>query len=160
MKNNHAFIDSQNLNLSIRNLGWVLDFKKFRKYLSDKYFVTKAYVFIGFVEDNTNLYRFLQEAGYIVIFRPTIKNRDGKIKGNCDSELVLNTVCGSYENLYEKALIISGDGDFYCLADFLIKKEKLEKFLIPNRSSYSALFRKIPIQHLAFVSDLKEKICK
>jgi len=35
--NNYAFIDSQNLNLSIREQGWVLDFKKFRIYLKDKY---------------------------------------------------------------------------------------------------------------------------
>ncbi len=30
--NNYAFIDSQNLNLSIRDQGWVLDFRRFRKY--------------------------------------------------------------------------------------------------------------------------------
>lgn len=157
MKNNHAFIDSQNLNLSIQNLGWKLDFRKFRKYLKDKYSVEKAYIFIGFVEDNDGLYKFLQEAGYILIFRQTLKNRDGKVKGNCDSELVLHSVSGAYEKLYDKAVIVSGNGDFYCLAKFLIEKDKLEKLLIPNRNGYSALFRKISIEHLAFVSDLKEK---
>ena len=160
MKNNHALIDSQNLNLSIKDLGWKLDFKKFRKYLKDKYFVEKAYIFIGFVEDNGELYKFLQEVGYILIFRPTLKNKDGKIKGNCDSELVLHSVSGAYENSYDKAIIVSGDGDFYCLAKFLIEKDKLEKLLVPNRNGYSALFRKIPVEHLAFVSDLKEKLCK
>ncbi|MBU6338439.1 MAG: NYN domain-containing protein [Rickettsiales bacterium] len=160
MKNNHAFIDSQNLNLSITGLGWKLDFKKFRKYLKDKYSVEKAYIFIGFVENNGDLYKFLQEVGYILIFRPTLKNKDGKIKGNCDSELVLHSVSGAYEELYEKAVIVSGDGDFYCLAEFLIKKNKLEKLLIPNRGGYSALFRRIPVEHLAFVSDLKEKLHK
>ncbi|MDD4894999.1 MAG: hypothetical protein PHW54_06800 [Candidatus Omnitrophica bacterium] len=43
--NNYAFIDSQNLNLSIRDQGWALDFKRFRKYLEDKYGVTKAFIF-------------------------------------------------------------------------------------------------------------------
>jgi hypothetical protein len=43
-RNNFAFIDSQNLNLSIRSQGWVLDFKRFRVYLKDKYSVTKAYM--------------------------------------------------------------------------------------------------------------------
>jgi hypothetical protein len=48
----YAFIDSQNLNLGtskdiIRNRkkiydGWKLDYKKFRKYLKDKYRVEKA----------------------------------------------------------------------------------------------------------------------
>lgn len=158
MANNHAFIDSQNLNLSVRSLGWKLDFKKFRKYLLDKYFVAKAYIFIGFVEDNGDLYKFLQEAGYILIFRPTLKNRDGKVKGNCDAELVLQAVSEAYEGLYTKAAIVSGDGDFYCLIKFLIEKNKLEKLLIPNRVSYSALFRRFTINHLSFVSDLKEKL--
>lgn len=159
-RNNHAFIDSQNLNLSIRKIGWHLDFKRFRKYLKDKYSVEKAYIFVGFVEDNDALYKFLQEAGYVVIFKPTLKNRDGKIKGNCDAELVLQAVSEAYENSFEKAVIVSGDGDFYCLVKFLIEKNKLEKLLVPNISSYSALFRKFPSSYLAFVSDLKNKLQK
>jgi len=44
-QNNYAFIDSQNLNLSIRNQGWVLDFRRFRRYLEDKCGVTVIYQF-------------------------------------------------------------------------------------------------------------------
>ncbi len=44
-KNNYAFIDSQNLNLSIRDQGWKLDFKRFRRYLYDKYDVSKAFLY-------------------------------------------------------------------------------------------------------------------
>ena len=32
-ENNYAFIDSQNLHLGIKGLGWILDFQKFRIYL-------------------------------------------------------------------------------------------------------------------------------
>jgi hypothetical protein len=46
-QNNYAFIDSQNLNLAIRDQGWMLDFGRFRKYLQDKYQVKKAFIFIG-----------------------------------------------------------------------------------------------------------------
>jgi len=45
--NNYAFIDSQNLNLAIREQGWLLDFKRFRVYLAEKYAVNKAFLFIG-----------------------------------------------------------------------------------------------------------------
>jgi len=48
-ENNYAFIDSQNLHLAIKNLGWKLDSKKFRVYLKDKYFVNNAYLFIGYI---------------------------------------------------------------------------------------------------------------
>lgn len=58
----YAFIDSQNLNLGTsKNLykgqkliyqGWKLDFKKFRHYLTDKFKVEKAFLFIGFISKN------------------------------------------------------------------------------------------------------------
>ncbi len=72
-ENNFAFIDSQNLNLSIRDLGWQLDFTRFRRYLSDKYGVAKAFLFIGYIEGNSDLYTSLQEAGFVCIFKPTLK---------------------------------------------------------------------------------------
>jgi hypothetical protein len=51
-KNNYAFIDSQNLNLSIQEQGWKLDFGRFRIYLKDQYGVNKAFLFIGYVPTN------------------------------------------------------------------------------------------------------------
>ncbi len=81
-KNNYAFIDSQNVNLGIREAGWKLDFKKFRVYLKDKYRVEKAYLFIGLIPENQNLYRALQEYGYILIFKPIMKTADGSVKGS------------------------------------------------------------------------------
>jgi len=150
--NNYAFIDSQNLNLSIRDQGWTLDFKKFREYLARKYGVTQAFLFIGYVPENQALYTALQKDGYIVIFKPTLKLPDGKAKGNCDAELVLHTMI-EYEN-YNKALIVSGDGDFYCLVEHLLKMDKLLKLMIPNKKKYSSLFRKI-MPHIVFMNNLR-----
>lgn len=45
----YAFIDSQNLNLAVRDMGWKLDFARFRVYLKEKYGVDKAYILIGYV---------------------------------------------------------------------------------------------------------------
>lgn len=69
-ENNFSFIDGQNLNLGIRELRWSIDFKKLRTYLKEKYKISKAYYFIGFVEGNSDLYKSLQEFGYIMIFKP------------------------------------------------------------------------------------------
>ena len=155
--NNYAFIDSQNLNLSIRELGWVLNFKNFRVYLKDKYNISKAFLFIGYVEGNNDLYKSLQEAGFICIFKPTLKYKDGTTKGNCDAELVLQTMI-EYNN-YEKAAIVTGDGDFYCLVKYLIEQKKLEAIIVPNRLKFSALLKfKICRPYLRFLNDLKEKL--
>lgn len=134
IQKNYAFIDSQNVNLAIRDQGWLLDFKKFRYYLQDKYFITKAFIFIGYVPQNQALYTNLQKDGYILIFKPTLTLPDGKVKGNVDAELVLHTMI-EFSN-YNKALIISGDGDLYCLVDYLIKQNKLLKLMIPNKYKF------------------------
>ena len=154
-QNNYAFIDSQNLNLSIRNQGWVLDFRKFKRYLQDKYEVTKAFVFIGYVYENQDLYTNLQKDGYILIFKPTLRLPSGKVKGNVDAELVLHAMI-EYEH-YDKALIVTGDGDFYCLVDYLFKNDKLLKLMIPNKDKYSSLFRKM-MRRIVFMNNLRGKL--
>jgi uncharacterized LabA/DUF88 family protein len=155
LQNNYGFIDSRNLNLSIRSQGWVLDFRRFRQYLQDKYRVTKAFLFIGYVYENQALYTGLQKDGYILVFKPTLKLPSGKVKGNVDAEIVLHAMI-EYEN-YHKALIVTGDGDLYCLVDYLIKNGKLLKLLVPNKNSFSSLFRRL-VPHMAFMNDLRNKL--
>ena len=156
-ENNFAFIDSQNLNLSIRELGWRLDFGRFRVYLEEKYGVTKAFLFIGFISGNNDLYIALQEAGFICIFKPTLAYKDGTTKGNCDAELVLQAMI-EYAN-FNKAVIVTGDGDFYCLIKYFVENKKLEALLIPNKLKYSALLKfKICRPYLKFMNELKQKL--
>lgn len=160
VSNNYAFIDSQNLNLAIRAMGWQLDLIKFRQYLSKKYNIKKAFAFVGYIAGNQHLYTNLQKYGYIVIFKPTLtlpncKNKDHKIKGNVDAELVLHTMI-EMEN-YDKALIVSGDGDFHCLIEYLIKKNKFLKLMIPNKNKFSALLRKF-MKHIIFMDNLGKRL--
>ncbi len=154
-KNNYAFIDSQNLNLSIREQGWNLSFKRFRKYLEDKYDVTKAFIFIGYMATNESLYTSLQEYEYILIFKPTLNLPDGKPKGNIDAELVMHAMI-EYPN-YDKAVIVTGDGDFHCLIEHLKKQDKLRRIIIPNRKKFSSLLRKFALE-MTFMNDLREKL--
>jgi len=154
-QDNYAFIDSQNLNLSIRYQGWVLDFRKFRRYLYTRYHVTKAFLFIGYVYENQDLYTNLQKDGYILVFKPTLELPSGKVKGNVDAELVLHTMI-EYQN-YDKAIIVTGDGDFYCLVDYLVKNDKLLKLMIPNKNRFSSLLRRM-MPHIVFMNNLKERL--
>lgn len=152
-KSNYAFIDSQNLNLGIKELGWKLDFKKFRVHLKDKYGIEKAFIFIGYMPGNESLYADLQKWGYIVIFKPTLEVK-GRIKGNCDAELVLH--CMIEKSNYNKAIIVSGDGDFHCLVEYLEQKKKLLKLITPNHK-YSSLLRKFA-QYIVPIHLFKKKI--
>lgn len=153
---NYAFIDGQNVNLGIQELGWKLDFKRFRIYLGEKYGVKTAYYFIGYIEENKKLYTALKKAGYKLIFKEVLTYPDGETKGNCDAELVLQAMI-DYKK-YEKAVIVSGDGDFACLARYLNTQGKLERVLAPNIRKYSALLKKAAEKHLDFMNDLKERL--
>lgn len=134
----YAFIDSQNLNLGIKSKGWRLDFKKFRIYLKNKYDVEKAYLFLGYIPGNERLYSNLKGFGYILIFKPVLEYKE-RVKGNVDAELVLHCILEIPS--YRKAIIVSGDGDFYCLIEYLERKGKLLKILVPTKQ-YSSLLRR------------------
>lgn len=78
------------------------------------------------------------------------------MKGNCDAELVLHAMI-EFSN-YEKAIIVTGDGDFYCLVQHWIEHDKLERVLIPNSKSYSALLKRFGKKQIDFMNDLKSKL--
>lgn len=157
----HAFIDSQNLNIGVQKSGWKMDWRKFRKFLADKYGVSKAYMFIGYVPENEDLYEQMHQAGYAVVLKPTFdltrpqpemmdakkdepsqkgEGEDKKpIKGNIDAELVLWAM--KEMSNYEKAIIVSGDGDFYCLVEYLDQKGRLLNLFAPSQH-YSNLYNR------------------
>jgi uncharacterized LabA/DUF88 family protein len=165
-----AFIDSQNLNVSTQKFGWKMDWQKFRKFLADKYGVGKAYMFIGYIPENESLYEQMHDAGYAVVLKPTFdmtkprpelateesvapgketvngqagkaeKHEDKKpVKGNIDAELVLWAM--KEMSNYDKAIIVSGDGDFFCLVEYLEAKDRLLHLLTPS-SHYSNLYNR------------------
>jgi uncharacterized LabA/DUF88 family protein len=155
-ENNYAFIDSQNLNLGIQKLGWRLDYRRFRVYLAEKYGVKKAYMFIGFVALNQSLYDRLQEAGFILKFKPTIPDDDGKIKGNIDADLVLRAALELHE--YDKAVIVSSDGDFYSLVQHLYESNKLKVVLSPDIKNCSNLLKQTAKEKIWFMNELQGKL--
>lgn len=130
-----------------------MDWQKFRDFLTDKYGVTKAFMFIGYVPEFENMYMQLNETGYAVVLKPTFditrpqveqkpdqEPEDKKpVKGNIDADLVLWAM--KELSNYDKAIIVSGDGDFYTLVEYLEHKDRLLKLLTPS-GHYSNLFNR------------------
>ena len=154
--NNYAFIDSQNLNLGIRELGWSLDLRRFRIYLTEKYGATEAYLFVGYIPTNQSMYDAFKRYGYRIIFKPTIKDGSGKVKGNIDAELVLQTMIEIQK--FHKAIIASSDGDFYCLVNYLYSINKLKVVLSPSIERCSSLLIRASRERINFMQDLKGKL--
>jgi uncharacterized LabA/DUF88 family protein len=155
-QNNYAFIDSQNLNLGIQKLGWKLDYSRFRVYLKEKYSVQKAYLFIGFTPLQQKLYDNLQSAGFALCFKPTIPDGNGKIKGNVDADIVLRTVLE--RDAYDQAVIVSSDGDFYSLAQYLYAEGKLAAVISPDFEHCSALLRRAARDKIQYMNELRNKL--
>lgn len=151
-KPNYAFIDSQNLNLGIRSQGWKLDHTRFKSYLQSQFKISKAYLFIGYLEEQEDMYKMLREMGFTIIFKPTVLHGD-EVKGNVDAELVLQ-VMADWDQ-YNQAIIISGDGDFYSLVKYLLDRQKLAALIVPNRRRYSSLYSELPAEYLRFMNDLR-----
>ena len=148
----HAYIDSANLHRASNELGFDIDYKKFRGWLRQKYNIEKAYMFIGLIPSNAKLYEHLQRCGFILIFKETI-SVGVAIKGNCDAELVLNAVSDFYTKAFDKCLLITGDGDFACLAEFLQNKKVLVNVLAPSKDKCSFLLRNKYAVELMFLND-------
>lgn len=155
--NNFAYIDNTNLYKGCEVEGFKVDYIKFRKYLTERHAVKIAYIFIGFVAGNEEMYKQFQECGYTLIFKPTIPN-EGSIKGNCDAELVLQATIDFFEKKYTRAVIVTSDGDFACLAKFLQKNNSLEAILSPRLSKKcSSLLKRIKTK-IIFLPEVRNHI--
>ena len=151
--NNFEYIDGANLNSALKELGWSLDYKRLRVWLSEKYGVKRAYIFIGLIPKYKNLYTYLQESGYTIVFKEVIYDGSGKPKGNCDADLVLQTTKDAYENNFEKAIIIASDGDYATLVKFLIEKDKLLVILSPSIEKKCSVLLKRTSAKIVYIND-------
>ncbi|MBI3335965.1 NYN domain-containing protein [Candidatus Peregrinibacteria bacterium] len=161
-ESNIAFIDGQNLHLGTTKNNWKVDLGKFRTYLKDKYAVSDAYYHLGFVSDEEqDLYDNLQKMGFIVQFREHSAAMKGKKKGNVDTDIVFEAMRALVDNDHSrKILLVSGDGDYRKLVDYLIAQSRLKKILFPNRRFASSLYRHLsPLYYDALDnSGVKSKI--
>ena len=143
---NYAYIDGANLHKGISSLGWQLDYARFRVWLKEKYRVKTAYIVIGLIPSYKDLYKYLQESGFILVYKEVIYDRDGKPKGNCDADLVLQTVIDMYENKFDEAVIVASDGDYASLVNFLKSKHKIRVVLSPaNKEKCSILLKRTDV---------------
>ena len=154
-KNNFAYIDGANLHKGTESLDWKFDYKRFRIWLKEKYKAEQAYLFLGLVPKYKDLYTRLQEYGYTLVFKEVIFDGDGKAKGNCDADIVVRAMQDAYENKFEKAILVSSDGDYAPLVKFLISKGKMGFILSPYETSKCSVLLKRTGVKIAYIADQK-----
>lgn len=137
----YIYIDWANLHQWSKSRGGI-DYQKLKQRLCDKYDAKRIFLFLWYIKWKESLYSKLSEQWYTLIFKETLEV-DWKVKWNCDAELVIKAVSNVYEdNSIQQSVLITGDGDFACLVDFLLEKQHKVIIIAPNRSYVSYLLKK------------------
>lgn len=150
---NIAFIDGQNLYMGTLSaeVPWKIDFERLRIYLKEKYKVKQAYYYMGFTNPiHQKLYIKLQQAGFIVMFRYHSELMASHKKGNVDADIIFDIMEKCYrKEKFNKIILVSGDGDFRRMVDFLIAENLFEKILFPCQKYASSLYKHIGNQYFS-----------
>ncbi len=154
----NVYIDGNNLYRAAKELRFDIDYKKFRGWLRQKYNPQYVYLFIGLVPDRIKFYENLQESGFILIFKQTVP-MCGKIKGNCDAEMVLKIASDFYTRKYDTCFLITGDGDFGCIIEFLRDSRALCGVISPNKHKCSFLLKNKNVE-ISFLNDEYHKFSR
>ena len=152
-KINIAYIDGANLDKALKlRLQWTLDYARFRVWLKEKYQVERAYIFIGLMPKYKNLYTYLQDCGFELAFKD-VMYKDGKPKGNCDSDLLMKASQDLYEGNLNKAVLVASDGDYAPLVKVLKDKDRLEIILSPAPVEKMSVLLKRTGADIAYIQD-------
>lgn len=153
--NNYAFIDNENVNISVQKQWWKIDRGKLIVRLREVHGVTKVYMFMGYLKTYEPMYAFFRQLGYELIFKP-VTVRGWTTKGNIDAELVLQAMIDIAN--YDKAILLTGDGDFVCLVRYLYEQQKLGALIVPNQRRYAGALNDAAKEMLLSLSPFKKKL--
>lgn len=59
---------------------------------------------------------------------------------------------------YERAVVVTSDGDFGCLVRYLYEQQKLERVRSPSTRCCSALLKRAACERIDFLEDARGKI--
>lgn len=101
-------------------------------------------------------------SGFIVEFREHSQLHASKKKGNVDVLMTFTIMKELYERGDDcgKMVLVTGDGDFYELVQYLIEVDKFEKILHPAKQNASSLYKNLGNQYRDFLGGetVKKKI--
>ena len=149
-RGNIAYVDGQNLYASTTKCvtPWWVDLLKFRIYLKYRFNVTEAYYYLGYeidTEPYQAMYQEIKAAGFILKFREHNVEMRGEKKGNVDTDMVFDIMkrLQKQPGSFNKIVLVSGDGDFRKLVDYLIEEARFEIILLPDWDNASSLYNSI-----------------
>lgn len=133
----YVFIDASNIIYGCKSQGWKMDFKKLIKYLKERYEAKKVFYLAGLDPENKKqlgFYEKLQEFGYKLRMVPLKTFGDGSKKGDVDSRMTFEIM--QHYDKYDRAVVLTGDGDYFWVLNHLKENDKKIKILsFPERTA-------------------------
>ncbi|MDP2641087.1 MAG: NYN domain-containing protein [Candidatus Yanofskybacteria bacterium] len=155
---NIAYIDGANLHKGVESSLWKLDYRKFRSWIRQKFGATDAYLFIGLMPKHANLYTALQNIGYVLVFKEVIYDGNGRAKGNCDADLVLQAARDYFEQGVASVVLVSSDGDYTPLVKFWAEKGVHCDIVSPAPTSKCSVLLKRTGVPIVYLNEVKHKV--
>jgi uncharacterized LabA/DUF88 family protein len=150
-----AFIDAQNLKKAVEAIGRKIDFKRFRLYLERKHKIDRAIMFFGWLPKHADHYRHLEKCGFELVHRE-VDYDYGVLKANVDICLTIHAM--DMLPHYNRAYLISSDGDFFDLTERWKLDGKFAGVISPSASAKcSKLLRKSADGNISFIPELIAK---
>ncbi|MEK7586798.1 MAG: NYN domain-containing protein [Patescibacteria group bacterium] len=150
-----AYVGGANLHQGVKSLDWNLDYARFRIWLTEKYNVDIAYLFIGLIPKYKDLYTYLQKAGFTLVFKEVVYDGNGKAKGNCDADLIVQAMKDSYEEKTVKSILVSSDGDYTQLVKFWQNRGQIQVILSPAPPKKCSILLKRTEIKIVYLDDKK-----
>ena len=122
---NYAFIDGQNLYRGLEELGYKLLYKEFIDYLKGKYKCKKVFIFFKENQMFDGFYDQIRAMGYSVILSKSHNRVNNFTKSNIDGDLIVKAMRSYYEVENHNLILLTGDGDFLPLVNFMKRKHIL-----------------------------------
>jgi uncharacterized LabA/DUF88 family protein len=117
------FIDGLNLNLTLRTLGFDIDFRRLLNEFESRGELVRAFYYTTIIEDQNSTVRplvdWLNYNGYTVVTKPMKESVDAsgrrRIKGKISIELAVDAM--EFADQFDEMVLFSGDGEYRRLVE-------------------------------------------
>lgn len=140
-QNTIIYIDAANILLSAHVLGLEVQMPLLVKHLQDTYRGCTIVYFTGNFSRLTELFQHLEQA-HVEIVRKEVYKEDAHTKANCDVEIAHRITHDVLLHPPEQIVLLSGDGDFACMLDFMQQKGIRCKVIATDPKSCSRMLKR------------------
>jgi len=161
-----VYIDGANMFYTQKELGWLFDWQKIKKFLENRYKVKEIRFYIGKKMKDKQMENFLKalrKIGFEIITKPVkwinIGKGKGEEKANFDVEITRDILLDLlwFKEKWNGIVFLSGDSDFASLFWNLKKNFKKKILIFSSRFTLSWELRLAATEHY-FLEDIKKHI--